>query len=338
MWADLFAERAAELARTAIDSVRTEFPYHLRHMMRGPGDHPTHPREVHPSFHGSFDWHSCVEMQWCLLRLHLSPHEVPRADIRELLDERLAPEAVAREAEHCAANPGHSRPYGLSWVLWFAHEAQVAADPDARRWGAALAPLAEVVAANLASWLPSLTYPVRYGAHANTAFALSRVLPYARARHPGLLAAVVDAGRRMFAGDVDYPGHYEPGGFDFLSPALTEAELMSSLLPADEFPGWLDRFLPDLAEGRPAPLFTPAHVSDPTDGLIAHLHGLNFSRAWCLRRIAAALPGDDRRGGPLPAAAARHAEASLPHVSGEDFMVEHWLAAYAVLLLDEDRP
>ena len=71
---------------------------------------------------------------------------------------------------------------------------------------------------------------------------------------------------------------------------------MRRLLPPDEFPPWFDRFLPRLAERRPATLFTPATVTDRTDGKIAHLDGLNLSRAWCWRSLAAALPaGDPRR-------------------------------------------
>ncbi|WP_189212112.1 DUF2891 domain-containing protein [Actinokineospora fastidiosa] len=319
MWADLLTERAEELARTAIDSIRREFPYHLRHMMQGPGDHPAHPRDVHPSFHGSFDWHSCLEMHWVLVRLHQSDLDVPRGGIEALLDERLAPEAVAVEAAYCAENPHHSRPYGQAWALWLAHDAA------GSRWADALAPLARTAAANFTAWLPKLTYPVRQGMHGNTAFALSRILPYAEANDPALRQLVVDTALRMFASDKAYPADYEPSGFDFLSPALCEAELMASVLP--DFPAWLAEFLPEAA-------FTPAHVSDSTDGLIAHLHGLNLSRAWGLRRIASALPPDDARVEPLLESAKRHAEAALSEVSGSDFAVEHWLAVYALLLLD----
>ncbi|GAA4416968.1 DUF2891 domain-containing protein [Actinokineospora soli] len=315
-WGDLLAERADELARTAVDSIGRDFPYHLRHLMQGPGDHPAHPRDVHPSFHGSFDWHSCLEMHWVLVRLHESELDVPRDDIAALLDERLAVEPLAREAEYCAANPGHSRPYGLAWALWLAHDARDS------RWAAALEPLASVVAANFKAWLPKLTYPVRQGMHANTAFALSRMLPYAEARDPELHRLVVETALRMFAGDTDYPARYEPSGFDFLSPALTEAELMASVSP--DFPEWFARFLPD-----PSALFTPATVSDSSDGLIAHLHGLNLSRAWAFRRLAAVLSDSS-----FESAARVHADASLSHVSGDDFMVEHWLACYALLMLD----
>ncbi|MGX7827427.1 DUF2891 domain-containing protein [Actinokineospora sp. 24-640] len=321
-------QRAHELATTAISSTRQEFPYHLRHLMQGPGDHPAHPRDVHPSFHGSFDWHSCVEMHWVLVRLYMSDWDVPRAEIRSVLDERLTASSLATEAAYCAEHPYHSRPYGQSWALWLAHSA------EGSPWAAALKPLAETAATNFITWLPKLTYPVRQGAHGNTAFALSRVLPYAAAHDPALHELAVDTAVRLFAGDRDYPGHYEPSGTDFLSPALVTAELMASVLP--DFPAWLDEYLPRLAAKAPAELFTPAHVSDSTDGQIAHLHGLNLSRAWAFRRIGASLSADDARVPVLAEAAEVHAEASLGHISGDDFMVEHWLAAYALLLLDAD--
>jgi len=158
-------------------------------------------------------------------------------------------------------------------------------------------------------------------------------LPYARRYAKPLADAIVDAAMRWYRDDADYPAGWEPSGSDFLSPALVEAELMAQLLPKFEFAGWLTRFLPGLAAGHPASLFWPVAVSDPTDGQIAHLHGLNASRAWAWRRLAAVLPAGDPRVAVAEAAARRHAEAALPHVTGDHYMVEHWLAAYAVLLL-----
>ena len=183
--------------------------------------------------------------------------------------------------------------------------------------------------------MPKATYPVRTGLHANSAFGLSRALPYARMRAPELAAAIESAAQRWYAADAGYPGGWEPSGHDFLSPALAEAELMACLRSEQEFAGWLGAFLPGLAAGAPPSLFTPAIVSDTADGQIAHLHGLNLSRAWCWRRLAEALPADDARIPVCLAAARQHAEASLPHVTTDDYMVTHWLAAYAVLLLGE---
>jgi hypothetical protein len=185
--------------------------------------------------------------------------------------------------------------------------------------------------------MPKLTYPIRSGVHANTAFSLSRSFDYAallaERRDHRLLDAITENTRRWFLVDTDYPVRYEPSGSDFLSAALCEAELMSLVLDRGELSNWLMAFLPDLADAKPTSLFLPAEVSDPTDGHIAHLHGLNLSRAWAFTRLAERLPEGDPRIAPMMASAERHATASLPQVAGSNYMVEHWLAAYALLLL-----
>jgi hypothetical protein len=108
---------------------------------------------------------------------------------------------------------------------------------------------------------------------------------------------------------------------------------MSLVLEQAEFSEWLTAFLPGLADSEPHSLFHPAEVSDPSIGSIAHLHGLNLSRAAAFTKLAERLPQGDPRIKPTLAAAERHAMASLPQVAGSHYNVEHWLAAYAVLLL-----
>ena len=197
-----------------------------------------------------------------------------------------------------------------------------------------MAPLAELFTTRFTAWLPKATYPIRQGTHGNSAFGLQRSLGYARSlADTALLDTITATARRWFGSDTDYPGAWEPDGADFLSPALCEAVLMADLLPPAEFAPWLDRFLPGLAGQQPASLFTPAIVSDDSDGQIAHLHGLNLSRAWCWQRLARALPAGDPRIPPMHETAERHAEPELSKASGTDYMVEHWLACYAVLYL-----
>jgi hypothetical protein len=263
---------------------------------------------------------------------------VPAGEIRELLDAQFTADKLAAEASFVTSTDGrHERPYGWAWALALVHEIASLDDVQARRWLAAIAPLADALTKGFLDWLPKATYPIRHGVHANSAFGLSATLPFAarqaQAGRPELAAAIEAKALGWFAGDTDYPGGYEPSGHDFLSPALTEAELMSRLFAQPEFADWLAAFLPGIADGEPAPLFTPAVVSDASDGQIAHLHGLNASRAYCWRRIAESLPDGDARTAPALAAARTHLDAALPHVTGEDYMVEHWLAAYAVLAL-----
>ncbi|HEY6737667.1 MAG TPA: DUF2891 domain-containing protein [Actinopolymorphaceae bacterium] len=326
---------APAFAEVALANIEREFPAGVIHEMQGPDDWPR-PRTRNPAFFGSYDWHSCVEMHWLLVRLlRTVPDAVPQSAIRAALDRSFRPEALNVEAAFFRdlGNAAKQRPYGWGWGLTLVHEVATWGDPDARRWSEALAPLAESLTQCYLDWLPKATYPVRHGVHLNSAWGLARALPYARSLADRRLAdALTGAARRWFASDEDYPGRFEPSGSDFLSPALAEAELMSLLLCGHDFAEWFTRFLPGVEEGQPKELFTPAHVSDASDGQIAHLHGLNLSRAYCWQRIAASLPEDDARRPVIDQAVRSHADAALPHVVGDHYMVEHWLAAYAVLL------
>jgi hypothetical protein len=336
-WHGILREHAAEYAAVAMANIGREFPSHLLHMMTAPGDFPFRPADRTPVFFGSLDWHSCVEMHWLLVRLlRTAPDAVPAADVRALLDAQFDIARLGLEARFVASEDGRrERPYGWAWALALVQEIAGLAgrDPDAGRWLAALAPLEDAVVTGFADWLPKATYPVRYGVHANSAFAFSLLLLYAQDRAPGLAQGVADRAAQWYSGDFGYPARFEPSGHDFLSPALTEAELMARLMDSYDFAEWLQRFLPGLADGEPIALFTPAHVSDDSEGQIAHLHGLNASRAWCWRRLADSLQPGDARVGPALDAARSHLAAALPHVTGSDYMVEHWLATYAVLAL-----
>jgi hypothetical protein len=333
---DLLRDQAASYLDVALESATKEYPHFPYFIAAGPDSYRLH-RELHPAFYGSFDWHSCVEMHWVAVRLmRLHPERVPLDRAKAVLGELLTPENLAAEAEFFSAphNKSLERPYGWGWLLQLAAELEQWDDPEGRQWSRAVEPLARLLIEKLVEWLPGLTYPQRTGVHPNTAFSLINALVYAR-RHPESCwnDAIEQATRRFFLADTDYPAHYEPSGADFLSPGLCEAVLMALVLEQSEFERWLDGFLPRLADGSPASLFTPAIISDPTDGQIAHLHGLNLSRAWAFAHLAAQLPPGDPRAAPMLDAIQRHAAASLPAVTGSDYMVEHWLAAYAVLLL-----
>jgi hypothetical protein len=338
-WGEVLREHAAGYAKVALTNIAREFPAIAFQLMTGPDDVPKRPRDISPVFFGSLDWHSCVEMHWLLVRLLREVGDaVPAGEIRAALDAQFTGDGLAAEAAFVASRGGaREYPYGWGWALLLVHETAGWDDPDARRWAAAMAEFADTLAGRFLARLPKETYPIRHGLHHNSAFGLSRALPYARglarAGKPELADAITAKALGWYRDDAGYPGDYEPSGNDFLSPALAEAELMAQLLPAAEFAAWLQNFLPGIESGRPAALFTPAVVSDSTDGLIAHLHGLNASRAWCWRRIAESLPGDDPRIGQALLAARVHADAALPQVIGSDYMVEHWLAAYAVLML-----
>ena len=326
----LTAETANRFAGIALGHVTREYPHKLDHVMDGPEDVES-PRALHPIFFGSFDWHSCVHGYWLLLRtrrLYSGLKVAPR--VEALMDEMLAPAKVAGEVDYLdrAYSGGFERPYGWAWLLALHAEAQ----RHEAAWAEHLEPLARIFGGLFKSYLPKLTYPIRTGTHFNTAFAMILALEWADGNDTGLAGLIRARAPDYYGGDRACPG-WEPGGDEFLSPALAEALFMRRALPAAAFRAWFAGFLPDLAGGIPQSLFTPAFVSDRSDGKIAHLDGVNLSRAWCWRGIADALE-------PELAALARetasvHLDASLGHVAG-DYMGEHWLATFALLALEED--
>jgi hypothetical protein len=334
----LSPELAARFAGLALGHVGREYPNKLDHVMAGPED-VRGPRALHPIFYGSFDWHSCVHGWWTLARtLRLFPDMAPAAEVRALFDERLTEANVAAEVAYLArpTSRGFERPYGWAWLLMLQAELARHDTPEGRLWAARLQPLAEAFADRFMNFLPIATYPVRAGTHFNTAFALALAADYAEVCRDAELAALVSlTALRWYGGDRACQA-WEPSGDDFLSPALVEAECLRRLLPAADFRDWFSAFLPFVLDGEPATLFEPATVSDRTDGKIAHLDGLNLSRAWCWRGIAAALADDARLAAIARDAADRHLAAGLPHVAG-DYMGEHWLASFALLALTADQ-
>ncbi|MBX3144121.1 MAG: DUF2891 domain-containing protein [Trueperaceae bacterium] len=325
---------AVRFSEVALGHVRREYPHVLVHVVEE-GLPSTTPSELHPIFYGSFDWHSCVHGYWLLARaLRRYPDLATATAVEELFDEQLTHAKVEVERAYFD-QPYHrsfERPYGWGWLLKLAAELELL---GVERWSRALAPLAERIEQGFLGFLPIATYPVRVGTHANTAFALRLAADYAQVcGREKLSELLLQTALRWYGDDRDCAAWGEPSGNDFLSPALIEAECMRRLLPSAEFLPWLGRFLPGLARLEPRTLFSPAVVTDRSDGQIAHLDGLNLSRAWCLRSLANALPSSDDATAALAAAAATHLDAALEHVTG-DYMGEHWLATFAALALDE---
>lgn len=328
----LSESNARTFARMTLGHLGRRYPYKLDLVLTGPED-AVEPAHLHPIFHGSFDWHSCVHGWWQVLRLaRLFPDMPEAAEIRARADEMLAPEKVAGELARLDRpySAAFERPYGWGWLLALHAEAARHADSFGAPWAAALEPLARRFAAMFAEHLPLLTYPITVGTHYNTAFALVLALEWAEGRDPDLAALIRARSRSWFGARRDYRG-WEPGGDEFLSPALTAALLMSRVMEREQFARWFAAFLPDAGRREPAMLFTPVHVSDRSDGKIAHLDGLNLSRAWCWRAIGRALGEPER----FEAVAEAHIAASLPHI-GEDYMGSHWLASFALLALEGD--
>ena len=322
------SEVAARFMALTLGHLGREYPHKLDHVLDGPQDAQT-PSALHPIFHGSFDWHSCVHGWWQVLRLARQFPQLPEAAaVRECADQTLTEANFAVETAYLArpSARGFERPYGWAWALML-HGEMVQHDAAWAQHGNGFA---GAFAARFAAFLPLQTYPIRTGTHYNSAFAMVLALDWAR-DHDAVLATLIE-GRAVdwFGGDRACQA-WEPGGDEFLSPALCEALLMSRVL-GTRFAAWFDAFLPDCAAGQPQTLFTPATVSDRSDGKIAHLDGLNLSRAWCWRELACALPDGHGVGALASRTAQVHLAAALPHVAG-DYMGEHWLATFALLAM-----
>jgi hypothetical protein len=330
----LTSELASTFTRIALGHVTRPYPHKLDHVWASDVDSTT-PRAQHPIFYGSFDWHSCVHGYWTLARcLRRVPDRPECAEVRALFDASFTTANVVAECAY-AMRPesrGFERPYGWAWLLMLWAELARHDAPQGRAWRDALKPLADIFAAKFKAYLPVATYPVRAGTHGNTAFAAALTLEYCDiAGDDALRLQIIGKLRAWYGADTDCQA-WEPSGDDFLSSALIEAEAMRRALPGLEFSKWFAAFLPRLDRRQPATLFTPATVSDRTDGKIAHLDGLNLSRAWCWRGIAAAdVPTDVRA--IAAESAATHLQSAMNHISG-DYMGEHWLASFALLALE----
>jgi hypothetical protein len=312
----LDASLASRLAEIALGHVAREYPHKLDHVLLSNEDALT-PRALHPIFFGSFDWHSCVHGWWTLLTLRRLFPQIEEAEaIARLAEETFTAEKVAAELAYLdrPLSRGFERPYGWAWFLYLHLEAT----RHEENWAGELKPLARAFAQRLRDYLPILTYPIRVGTHFNTAFALILSLEWADEFDAELAALTRDRSRHWFGTDRDCQA-WEPGGDEFLSPALIEALCMARAHKA-LFPIWFEHFLPRIDTRQPATLFMPAIVSDRSDGKIAHLDGLNLSRAWCWRALG------------YPEHAEPHLAAAMPHLAG-DYMGEHWLASFALLAL-----
>lgn len=323
----LTPELAHNWLELALKNIQQEYPFTGLLYAQGPDDLRPH-RQDHPTFFGSLDWHSCVEMYWVAVRLmRMYPGLIGEAHAIAVIDELLTEENIAAELAFCQKRASFERPYGWGWLHKLQAELDLWDADHAKRWSEILSPLSDWFRERYAEWLPKLTYPQRIGMHTNTAFALWLSLPHITERDPHLQALVMERAAEWFGQDIAYPFAYEPSGADFLSAGLCEAVLMRWLFSPEAFQAWITGFLPQGGDW-----LTPATVSDMSDGQLAHLHGLNLSRAWALGELAAVLP---ERADELRSMREAHIAASIDAVSGTHYMVEHWLVAYALLLYTE---
>jgi hypothetical protein len=327
---------AQRFASLALACVHKEYPNKISHNLNSDAD-VAPPRKLTPAFYGCYDWHSSVHGHWLLARLvRTFPNAGFGPSAREALRQSLTAENIAQEAAYLRAEGRASfeRPYGLAWLLQLVAELREWDDPQAREMSANLRPLEEAALQRLNGWLPKLSHPVRIGEHDQTAFALGLMLDYSRAKGDMKFADMLASkARQFYLRDKNCPLEYEPSGEDFLSPCVGEADVMRRVLPSAEFGRWLQTFLPQISPARKSTWLQPVVSPDPSDPKLAHLDGLNLSRAWMLEGIAAGLPKGDKRLPVIIAAAEEHRRAGLAAVTGEHYEGGHWLGSFAVYLV-----
>lgn len=331
----LDAAAAARFANLALKCLHEEYPNHVSHTLDSDAD-ARPPHELTPAFYGCLDWHSDVHGHWLLVRLlRLFPDAPFAPAARAAVARSLTAGNIAGEVAYLrrADRASFERPYGLAWLLQLCAELRQWHDPQAQQWLEALRPLESEVAARVQNWLPRLHYPIRFGEHDQTAFAFGLIWDWAGvAGDAGMRLALTDAAERFYYRDRACPLNYEPSGEDFLSPCLAEADFMRRVQGRASFARWLAAFLPGIPQRRGVAWLMPAIVTDRSDPKLAHIDGLNLSRAWMIEGIAHALPPGDRRIAALTASATRHREAALPAVTGEYYEGGHWLGTFAVYL------
>ncbi len=324
-------KKAAYLHKFAFECIDKEYPNKLGHVL-GDKSYLKTPKELHPAFYGCFDWHSSVHGHWTLVNiLNKFPDFEKNKEILTKLKANITKENIEKEVKYFGDthNKNYERTYGWAWTLKLAEALKESKNTELNELANNLEPLTNLISKKYVEFLPKLTYPIRVGEHTNTAFGLSFALDYAKKHDKNLEDLIVKRSKEFYATDKSCPLRWEPSGFDFLSPCLQEAALMLKVLPKNEYEKWLDEFLPKFRD-QPEKFLEPAKVSDASDGKLAHLDGLNFSRAWCLYEMGGALKNDK-----MITSANDHLNFSYNKIDSGEYAGTHWLASFAAYALNK---
>jgi hypothetical protein len=331
----LTEQQAVNLARMPLRCIATEYPNKTSHLINTQEDAIMTPSQLHPSFFGCLDWHSSVHGHWMLVKLLKQfPNMVLKDSIVQLLNSSFQELKLAAEADYFTKFKNSNvfeRTYGWAWLLKLDQELYTFNDPAAKRWYQALQQLTRQVVILWKNYLPKQTYPNRTGVHPNTAFGLVFALDWARTvKDTAFETAIINSSKAFYLNNVATPAYLEPDGTDFLSPSLEIADLMSRVLPKQEFIKWFNTFY----EKRSLEniVILPV-VSDRTDMQIVHLDGLSLSRAWCMIGIAKLLPSTSKTKILFEQTAKQFLQNTLPVVTSGNYGGDHWLASFAVYAL-----
>ncbi|TRZ42560.1 DUF2891 domain-containing protein [Robertkochia solimangrovi] len=327
----LTLSEANRLSKLPLECMQVEYPNRLGQTLHD-SSQIGNPKLLHPAFYGCFDWHSSVHGHWSLVKLLKEFPELGDSErIRNQLKANLSKDNINAEIAYFdrPGSASYERTYGWAWLLKLAEEIHTWDDPLARELESNLQPLSELIATKFIDFLPKLLYPIRVGEHTNTAFGLTFAYDYAEAfKNDVLKDTIISRAKAYYRNDRSCPITWEPGGSDFLSPCLEEADIMRRVLNVEEFRQWIKDFLPQLSD-KDFHLET-GKVSDRTDGKLVHLDGVNFSRAWCLYGISKTLP-EYRH---LNRIAREHIAHSLPSIVDENYEGTHWLGSFAIYALN----
>ncbi|MEO9534272.1 MAG: DUF2891 domain-containing protein [Crocinitomicaceae bacterium] len=329
---ELTEANAMKLVEVPIACIHKEYPNKLGQVLTD-SSHIDTPSSLHPIFYGCFDWHSSVHGHWLMAKtLNSFPDSPKSKEIIVLFDQQFTVPNVQKELLYFQPklNRSYERTYGWAWLLKLQVELIDADKKFNKSWSKNLQSLVDQIVTSYKEFLPKMSYPIRVGEHTNTAFGLSYAYNYAvKVNDLEFQDLISSRAKDFYLNDENCPLSWEPSGFDFISPCLQEAELMSKVLPQKEFVKWIKAFLPQLFEKE----FTlePGKVLDRTDGKLVHLDGLNFSRAWCFYRLSKVLP---KQADLLISLGDKHIKSSWSQVVGSDYMGSHWLASFLLYAME----
>lgn len=319
----------------ALECIHKEYSNKIAHFINNDGDIKP-PREIYPAFYGCFDWHSSVHGHWLLVRMLNTSDKVDTQTIIKKLDQSFSADKIAGELANYQREGMKSfeRPYGIAWLFQLTAELRQSKIPQAKQWIQNLLPLEQQAVKNISEWLPKLTFPIRTGEHSQTAFAFGLMLDWSQISGDKAFETLLSKRiKELYLKDKNCPLAYEPSGQDFLSPCVAEADLMRRVMDKPAYARWLTDFFPSLTASSGSHWLVPGVVTDKSDGKLAHLDGLNTSRAWMLEGIISGLPEDDIRIAPLKLAVESHRKAGLEAVLGDmHYMGSHWLGSFATYL------
>ena len=325
----LNTKNANYLYHFAFDCIDKEYPNKLGQVL-GDSTYLKQPSELHPAFYGCFDWHSSVHGHWALLNIIKElPNFEKQTEILLKLQKNITKENILKEAAYFndAHNKNFERTYGWAWMLKVIETLRDWDNEHAKLLYKNLQPLEVLIVNKYLEFLPKLNYPIRVGEHPNTAFGMSFAFDYAKKYNQQLANLITKKAKEFYLNDKGCPITWEPGGFDFLSPCLQEASLMLKVLPKEEFIVWLDAFLPNF-RNEPSEYLNIAEVTDRSDGKLAHLDGLNYSRAWCLYEMGTAFNNSK-----MKILANQHYNYSFSKMDSGEYAGSHWLASFALYAL-----